>query len=799
MPKISEKKYAVLPLRDIVVFPGMIVPLFIGREGSIQALEEAMNKNAGIVLATQVDPDIEEVGIEDIYNKGVLCDILQFLKLPDGTVKILAEAKSLIQLENTTIEKNTIFSHVKILETINSLKDKPVVKEAIKMLVDAFSYYAKLSRRIPGDAPEAIRKVKDFGGIVDMILNYIEVPLEEQQEILELPSIEARLARFIEIVEEKIASSKLDEKIQTRVKFQMDKNQREFYLHEKMKAIQKELGEDEAEDQVYESKIKETNLPKTIADKVREEIKKLKKIPTMSAEGTVVRNYLDWIFDLPWNKKSQLKNNIKEANEILDADHYGLEKVKERILEHLSVQKRTGKTGGTVLCLVGPPGVGKTSLGQSIAKSVGREFVRISLGGVRDEADIRGHRRTYIGSQPGRIINAMKKAGTTNPLILLDEIDKMGSDWHGDPTSALLEVLDPSQNKTFNDHYIEADYDLSDVMFITTANSLRIPYPLLDRMEIINLSGYTEDEKMEIAKRHLIPNAMKDHGIKENEWSINDEAIRDTIRYYTREAGVRKLNQMIAKLIRKSLQELETTDKESIEITSENLKEYAGVKRFDFGRAHEKDTVGVVTGLAWTSVGGELLSIETVTMPGKGKFMITGKLGDVMKESIETAKSFVRSRAIPFGIHPKDFDRKDLHIHMPEGAVPKDGPSAGIGMCTAIVSNLTGIPVRKDIAMTGEITLQGRVLPIGGLKEKLLAALRGGIKTVLIPADNEKDLEEIPASVKEGLEIISVKTADEVLEHALTQKMVPLPAGFDLEKEYYGKDKYCDKPNDINR
>ncbi len=779
-----DKKFAVLPLRDVVIYPGMILPLFIGRDSSIKALQASLDEHKSVCLATQKTAQMkDEITDKDIYKVGVLCNVLQFLNLPDGTVKILVEAKSSVKISDVAFENSVMTASVEVIENIDDIKNSPEIKNLVETLGDSFLYYTKISKKVPNDIIENLRKNLELGVVIDNVLNYVDIDIKTQQEILELPITAQRLSRFIQIVEQQIATFKLDQKIQNRIKFQLDKNQKDFYLNEKMKAISKELGDDNEYD-VYEEKLKTVKLSKEAEVKVKAEIAKLKKMPPMSAETTVIRNYLDWVFDLPWGRKSKLSHDISEAKKILDEDHYGLEKVKERIIQNLIVQKRTKKTAPTILCLFGPPGVGKTSLGQSIARAMGRKFDRISLGGVSDESTLRGHRRTYIGSQPGRIMATLKKVGTNNPLIMLDEIDKMTRDWHGDPTAVLLEILDPAQNKAFNDHYIELDYDLSDVMFITTANSLNIPRPLRDRMEIINIEGYTEDEKLQIAKNHLINKIFEANGVGHSEIVFDDNAILDLIRYYTQEAGVRNLDRAISKVVRKSIMEIEDKGLKNIKITRENLKEFAGIPQYSHEDKANKNQVGVVNGLAWTEVGGELLPLEAVYMYGKGNLTLTGSLGDVMKESIQTAKSFIKSRAISFGIHPQMFDKYDIHIHAPEGATPKDGPSAGLAFATVIVSLLTGIPVKSDVAMTGEINLQGKALAIGGLKQKLLAAKRAGIKTVLIPAKNVKDLEEVPDNIKNALEIKPVETADEVFEIALATPLIPLKWDKEAEDRY---------------
>ncbi|WND02419.1 endopeptidase La [Temperatibacter marinus] len=769
----EEKQiFPVLPLRDIVVFPNMIVPLFVGRDKSVAALEQVMGDDKQIMLVAQKDAGEDDPSVEDVYEIGTIATVLQLLKLPDGTVKVLVEGGTRAQVIEYTRTDDYFEARAEpIPDEVGSEEEMEALSRSV---VSEFEQYVKLNKKIPAEVLVTVNQIEDPVKLTDTIAAHLALKVGDKQELLETASIIERLERVYSYMEGEIGVLQVEKKIRGRVKRQMEKTQRDYYLNEQMKAIQKELGDGDdgrEEIQELEDNINETKLSKEAKEKCLAELKKLKNMSPMSAEATVIRNYLDWMLSVPWSKKSRVKKDIKKAQLVLDTDHFGLEKVKERIIEYLAVQQRAKKLKGPILCLVGPPGVGKTSLGKSIAKSTGREFVRFSLGGVRDESEIRGHRRTYIGSMPGKIMQNMKKTGTSNPLFLLDEIDKMGQDFRGDPASALLEVLDPEQNSKFNDHYLEVDYDLSDVMFVTTANSLNMPRPLLDRMEIIHLSGYTEDEKIEIGKRHLLPKLMKDHAIKKDEWSISDSAIQDVIRYYTREAGVRSLERELAKLIRKALKEIVEGSKEKIAVTTRNLSSYAGVRKFRFGEVEEQDEIGLTTGLAWTEVGGELLAIEAVIVPGKGQVKQTGKLGEVMKESISAAWSFVHSRCVEFGISPKTFTTKDIHIHVPEGATPKDGPSAGIAMVTSIVSVLTGVAVRKDIAMTGEVTLRGRVLPIGGLKEKLLAALRGGIKKVLIPADNEKDLADIPDNVKKGLEIVPVSHADEVLKHALVEEL----------------------------
>jgi len=767
--------YPVLPLRDIVVFPHMIVPLFVGREKSVRALEDVMKDDKQILLVTQKNAAQDEPTPADIFSVGTVGTVLQLLKLPDGTVKVLVEGGQRASITRFAENEDFFQAHAELIE---EKAGEPQELEALaRAVVSQFEQYIKLNKKIPPEVLVSINQIDEPGKLADTVASHLALKIPEKQQLLETATIAERLEKVYAFMEGEIGVLQVEKRIRNRVKRQMEKTQREYYLNEQLKAIQKELGESEdGKDEVaeIEERVNKTRLSKEAREKALAEIKKLRSMSPMSAEATVVRNYLDWMLSIPWKKRTKVKKDIKGAEKILDADHYGLEKVKERILEYLAVQQRMEKVKGPILCLVGPPGVGKTSLGKSIAKSTGRNFVRVSLGGVRDEAEVRGHRRTYIGSMPGKIIQGMKKAKSSNPLFLMDEIDKLGADWRGDPSSALLEVLDPEQNSTFNDHYLEVDYDLSDVMFVCTANTLRMPQPLLDRMEIIRLAGYTEDEKVEIAKRHLIEKSMKEHGLKKGECTVSDDALRDLIRYYTREAGVRNLEREIANLARKAIKEILMKGLEKVTITRRNLDKYAGVRRYKFGEAELEDLVGVTTGLAWTEVGGELLSIEAVLLRGKGRVSTTGKLGDVMKESVQAAESFVKSRAPSFGIKPNLFERKDIHVHVPEGATPKDGPSAGVAMVTSIVSVLTGIAVRKDVAMTGEITLRGRVLPIGGLKEKLLAALRGGIKTVLIPKENEKDLADIPDNVKKGMTIIPVNTADEVLANALVQPLTPI-------------------------
>ncbi|MDQ0327347.1 ATP-dependent Lon protease [Rhodopseudomonas julia] len=767
--------YPVLPLRDIVVFPHMIVPLFVGREKSINALEEVMRADKMILLATQKDASDEDPSPERIYEVGTLASVLQLLKLPDGTVKVLVEGRSRASIKRFSDRKDIFEAEAE--EIPETLGDEVEVEALSRSVVAEFENYVKLNKKVSPEVLTAVANIEDYAKLADTVASHLAIRIPEKQEILALTSATDRLEKVLGLMESEISVLQVEKRIRSRVKRQMEKTQREYYLNEQMKAIQKELGDSEdGRDELreLEDRIGKTKLSKEAREKAEAEMKKLRQMSPMSAEATVVRNYLDWLLSIPWGKRTRVKNDLGHAESVLETDHYGLEKVKERIVEYLAVQSRANKLKGPILCLVGPPGVGKTSLGKSIAKATGRNFVRMSLGGVRDEAEIRGHRRTYIGSMPGKVIQSMRKAKKSNPLFLLDEIDKMGMDFRGDPSSALLEVLDPEQNSTFMDHYLEVEYDLSDVMFVTTANTLNIPPALMDRMEIIRIAGYTEDEKVEIARRHLLPKSEKDHGLRKGEFSIDDEALRTVIRRYTREAGVRNLERELATLARKAVKKLLTSEEKKVAITSDNLSDYLGVARYRFGEAEREDMTGVVTGLAWTEVGGDLLTIEGVMMPGKGKMTVTGNLRDVMKESISAAASYVRSRAVDFGIEPPLFDRRDIHVHVPEGATPKDGPSAGIAMVTAIVSVMTGIPVRRDVAMTGEITLRGRVLPIGGLKEKLLAALRGGIKTVLIPEDNAKDLAEIPDNVKSGLEIIPVARMDDVLRHALVREPEPI-------------------------
>ncbi len=767
--------YSILSLRDVVVFPHKPTPLFVGREKSVRALEDAMQDDKQILMLTQKSSTQDDPMPEDLYTVGTVGTVLQRLKLPDGTVKVLVEGTHRAKV--TQFTKNPDFFQA-FAEPIEEFAGDPNELDAIaRAVVGQFDQYIRLNKKITPEILVTINQIEDPAKLADIIAAHLALKISDKQALLEIASVNQRLERIFGHMEGEIDVLQVEKKIRTRVKKQMEKTQRDYYLNEQMKAIQKELGEGEDgknEADEYVKKIAGKKFTKEAREKVESELKKLKSMSPMSAESTVVRNYLDWMVNIPWQERTRVRRDLKGAEKVLDQDHYGLDKVKERILEYLAVQQRANKIKGPILCLVGPPGVGKTSLGKSIAKATGRNFVRMSLGGVRDESEIRGHRRTYIGSMPGKVVQGMKKAKSSNPLFLLDEIDKLGQDWRGDPSSALLEVLDHEQNNSFNDHYLEVDYDLSDVMFVCTANSLRMPQPLLDRMEIIRLSGYTEDEKIEIATHHLFSKIQKDHGLKKGEFSMSEDALRDLIRYYTREAGVRSLEREVANLARKALKEIVSGKTKSVHVTRRNLEKYAGIKRHRFGEVEAEDLVGVTTGLAWTEVGGELLTLEAVSLPGKGRITTTGKLGDVMKESVQAAESYVKSRAIAFGIKPTHIAKRDIHVHVPEGATPKDGPSAGVGMVTSIVSVLTNIPVRKDVAMTGEITLRGRVLPIGGLKEKLLAALRGGITTVLIPKDNEKDLADIPDNVKKGMSILLMNTVDEVLKHALVRPLTPI-------------------------
>ncbi len=771
----TAELYPVLPLRDIVVFPYMIVPLFVGREKSIAALEEVMRTDKQILLVAQKNASDDEPTADGIYNMGTLASVLQLLKLPDGTVKVLVEGTRRANIIRYTDNENYFEAETEPVQETLGAEDE--IEALARSVVSQFESYVKLNKKISPEVLGTASQIEDYSKLADTIASHLAIKIAEKQQILEVTSVSERLERVFTLMESEISVLQVERKIRSRVKRQMEKTQREYYLNEQMKAIQKELGDsEEGRDDLaeIEQKIEKTKLSREAREKAMGELKKLRQMSPMSAEATVVRNYLDWLLSIPWGVKGKVKRDLDDAQKILDEDHYGLEKVKDRIVEYLAVQNRTNMLKGPILCLVGPPGVGKTSLGKSIARSTGREFVRMSLGGVRDEAEIRGHRRTYIGSMPGKVIQSMRKAKKVNPLFLLDEIDKMGADFRGDPASALLEVLDPEQNHTFNDHYLEVDYDLSNVMFVTTANTLNIPPALMDRMEIIRIAGYTEDEKVEIARRHLIPEQIKNHGLEVDEFTLEDDALQEIIRRYTREAGVRSLEREIAKLARKSVKELLTTKNKSVRITKENLPDYLGVPKYRYGEAELEDQVGVVTGLAWTEVGGEILTVEGVMMPGKGKMTVTGNLRDVMKESIQAANAYVRSRAVDFGIEPPLFERRDIHVHVPEGATPKDGPSAGVAMVTAIISLMSGIPVKREVAMTGEITLRGRVLPIGGLKEKLLAALRAGIKTVIIPEENAKDLTEIPDTLKNALEIIPVSRVEEVLKIAFSRPPQPI-------------------------
>ena len=774
MQEPLSNPYPVLPLRDIVVFPHMIVPLFVGRTKSVRALEEVMADDKQILLASQIDPAEDDPAADGIYRAGVLANVLQLLKLPDGTVKVLVEGKSRVRVAEYVDNEEFFEANAEPLTEMPG--EEAEVEALVRSVAEEFERYAKVKKNIPEEALTAVAEAKQAAKLADLVAGHLGVDVDKKQDLLETLSVSERLEKVYGLMQGEMSVLQVEKKIKTRVKSQMERTQREYYLNEQMKAIQRELGDgdEQSEVQELEERIANTKLSKEAREKAEAEVKKLKNMSPMSAEATVVRNYLDWMLSIPWGVKSRVKKDLGRAQKVLDDDHYSLEKVKERIVEYLAVQQRSKKLKGPILCLVGPPGVGKTSLGKSVARATGREFIRISLGGVRDESEIRGHRRTYIGSMPGKIIQALKKAKTTNPLILLDEIDKMGQDFRGDPASAMLEVLDPEQNATFVDHYLEVEYDLSNVMFITTANSYTMPEPLLDRMEIIPLAGYTEDEKREIAKRHLISKQVKEHGLKKGEFELTDAALTEIIRTYTREAGVRNLEREIAKIARKAVTQIVRKETDKVTVTPENLQDFLGVKKHRYGLAELEDQIGVVTGLAYTSVGGDLLQIEAVRLPGKGRMKTTGKLGDVMKESIDAANSYVRSIAPSIGVKPPRFDTMDIHVHVPEGATPKDGPSAGLAMVTSIVSVLTQIPVRRDIAMTGEVTLRGNALPIGGLKEKLLAAMRGGITTVLIPKENEKDLAEIPDNVKEGLEIIPVEHVRDVLHHALVRQPEPI-------------------------
>lgn len=800
-PTPQNTSLPLLPLRDIVVFPNMIVPLFVGRDKSVVALEQAMESDKQIFLVAQLDPAEDDPSEDQLYDLGVVATVLQLLKLPDGTVRVLVEGKQRAK-HRALIEQSEgyVLAKVDLLEEQSA--EGAEATALMRSVVEQFENYSKLNKKMPAETVVQLGEIEEASRLADAVAANINVKVADKQSLLIENDPVKRLEMAFAFMEGELGVLQVEKKIRGRVKRQMEKTQREYYLNEQMKAIQRELGDEDGEGDEMSAlgkKIEEMKLSKEAKTKATAEYKKLKGMQPMSAEATVVRNYLDVLLGLPWGKKSRLKKDIKQAEKILDDDHFALEKVKERIIEYLAVQTRTNKLKGPILCLVGPPGVGKTSLGRSIARATGREFVRQSLGGVRDEAEIRGHRRTYIGSLPGKIVSNLKKAGTSNPLFLLDEIDKLGQDFRGDPASALLEVLDPEQNDKFQDHYLEIDIDLSDIMFVTTANSLNLPQPLLDRMEIIRLEGYTEDEKLEIAKRHLLEKQIDAHGLKKGEFTLSDDGLRGLIRYYTREAGVRTLEREIAKLARKALRRILEGEYKSVEITADNLAEYAGVRKFRHGEGEEENQVGAVTGLAWTEVGGELLTIESVTVSGKGQIKTTGKLGEVMQESVQAALSFVKARAPTYGIKPSIFKRKDIHIHLPEGAVPKDGPSAGVGIVTAIVSTLTGIPVRREVAMTGEVTLRGRVLPIGGLKEKLLAALRGGITTVLIPAENEKDLVEIPENITSKLKIIPVKHADEVLAEALAEKVDPIEWSDADELASHATAPVSDDPGSLSR
>lgn len=781
-----------LPLRDVVVYPHMVIPLFVGREKSILALEAAMEEDKRILLVAQTSAELDDPAPKDLYKVGTISSILQMLKLPDGTVKVLVEGVQRARIADLSQELGFFSARIVPIEEQTD-EDERETEVLSRSVVNLFDQYVKLNKKVPPEILSSLAGIEEPGRLADTIAAHMALKVEEKQKILEINSVRDRLEHLLGLIEGELDVLQIEKRIRTRVKQQMEKSQREYYLNEQMKAIQKELGELEDvpnEIEELERKIKRAGMPKEARKKAEAELNKLRLMSPMSAEATVVRNYLDWMVSVPWKKRTKVLHDLARAEEILEEDHYGLEKVKERILEYLAVQQRVDKIKGPILCLVGPPGVGKTSLGQSIARATNRKFVRMALGGVRDEAEIRGHRRTYIGSMPGKIIQNLAKVGTRNPLFLLDEIDKMAMDFRGDPASALLEVLDPEQNSTFNDHYLEVDFDLSDVMFVATANTMNIPGPLLDRMEVIRLAGYTEDEKLNIATRYLIPKQMKANGLKPEELDIKESAVIDIIRYYTREAGVRNLEREIAKICRKVVKDI-SLDKikggKTVVVTSRNLDKYLGVRRYRYGMAEENDRIGLVTGLAWTEVGGELLIIETAVMPGKGKMIYTGQLGDVMKESIEAARTVVRSRAAVLGIEADFFDKHDIHIHVPEGAIPKDGPSAGIGMCTALVSAATNIPVKASVAMTGEITLRGEVLPIGGLKEKLLAAHRGGIQAVVIPEENKKDLAEIPKNILSKLDVKPVRWIDEVLEIALVSQPVPLPKAEDESAEVESK------------
>ena len=795
---MSESQYPVLPLRDIVVFPSMVVPLFVGRQKSVRALQEVMSGDRQILLVAQKDGSQDDPDPEDLYGVGTVSTVLQLLKLPDDTVKVLVEGSHRAAITGFLQDDQCIRAAVSPFE--ESASDEGEQLALARAVTALFADYVKLAKKIPPEVVTSLEQIDSPAKLVDTVASHLTIRIADKQELLEADSVTRRLERVYALIEGEISVRKVEKKIRGRVKQQMEKSQREYYLNEQMKAIQKELGEGEdGRDEVseYEKRIDSTKLSKEARERSLAEVKKLRTMSPMSAEATVVRNYLDWMLGIPWKKRSKLKRDITNAEAILDADHFGLEKVKERIVEYLAVQARARKLKGPILCLVGPPGVGKTSLGRSVARATGRKFVRMSLGGVRDEAEIRGHRRTYIGSMPGKIVQGMKKARTSNPLFLLDEVDKLGSDWRGDPSSALLEVLDPEQNVSFNDHYLEVDYDLSDVMFVTTANTTRIPQALLDRMEVIRLSGYTEDEKVRIATDHLIAKQFKAHGLKDGEWAITEGALRDLIRYYTREAGVRNLEREIANLQRKAVKQIVAGETTKVKVTSRNLEKFSGVRRYRFGEVEYDDMVGITSGLAYTDTGGELLSIEAVVLPGRGKMTITGKLGDVMQESVQAARSYLRARSTEFGLKPTVFDKRDIHVHVPEGATPKDGPSAGIAMFTSMLSALTGIPVKRTVAMTGEITLRGRVLPIGGLKEKLLAAHRSAIETVLIPLENEKDLKEIPDNVKRGLNIVTVSSVDDVVHVALAEAPVPVEWSDTDEEEMERMTTHVDETEDV--
>ena len=762
----------VLPLRNIVVFPNMVVPLFVGRDKSINALEQVMDKDQELLFLSQKNSEVDDPSETDLYEIGTRGKILQLLKLPDGTVKVLVEGKARCKVKNIKFSSNFVNAEIEELPKNETISD--TIKALGRSVVSKYETYANINNKTSSEVLTSVKDIENEDKLADTVASQIAINIQEKQKILEETDLEKRLNMILSYIEGELSVLQVEKKIRRRVKNQMEKTQKEYYLNEQMKAIQKELedGEGGASEDIAElnEKINKTKLSKEAKEKALNELKKLKQMSPMSAEATVVRNYLDWLLDIPWGKKKRIKKDINKSQEILDKDHYGLEKVKDRITEYLAVQNRSSKVKGPILCLVGPPGVGKTSLGKSIASATGREFIRMSLGGVRDEAEIRGHRRTYIGSMPGRIIQALKKVKTSNPIFLLDEIDKLGQDFRGDPASALLEVLDPEQNNTFNDHYLEVDYDLSQVMFVTTANTMNIPGPLLDRMEIIRIAGYTEEEKLEIAKRHLIEKVKENNALTDKEFKISDDVIRSVIQNYTREAGVRNLERELNSLGRKAVKEISQNKSDSLNVSSDNISDYLGVKKFRYGKKENDDLIGVVTGLAWTQVGGDILNVEAVMVPGQGKIRTTGKLGDVMKESIDAASSFVRSRAVNYGIEPPIFQRKDIHVHVPEGATPKDGPSAGVAMIIAIISVMAGIPVKNDVAMTGEMSLRGRVLPIGGLKEKLLAALRSGIKTVLVPSDNDRELSEVPDNIKDKLDIKLVSTIDEALELALVRK-----------------------------